>query len=83
MLHKARTGEPEQRWHHQIVADHCRERDSLNDHHTGSGGQSTNKHQQRQQFMPLRHRQRQYESICIYSAVRKMQQTAESDRQHE
>jgi hypothetical protein len=45
--------------------------------------QTTDEHQQRQPLLPLRHRQGQHEGVGIDSLPRKMQQTAERDRQNE
>ncbi len=69
--------------HHEIVADHRRERDRLDDHHAGGRRQASDEHEERQAFRLLRHRYRQHERVRVHGARREVQHSAEGDRKHE
>jgi hypothetical protein len=69
--------------HDQVVAYHGGESDCLYDHHPGGCREPADEHEKRKKLLPLKHRQREHESVRIDAAVRKVQQPAERDRQHE
>ncbi len=50
--------EPEQRRHDQVVADHGRDRDRLDDQHAGDGGEPADVGEERDRRRPLGQRQR-------------------------
>ena len=82
-LVQAQPAKPQQHRHHEVVAYHRGERDRLDDHHAGGGRQAAYEHEQRKQLALLGHRQREHEGVGVDAAVRKPQQAAECDRQHE
>ncbi|MDT4847349.1 hypothetical protein FQZ97_814010 [compost metagenome] len=82
-LRQAECLPAQQQRHHQVVADHGRERDGFDDDHAGGGRQPADEHQQRQRLLAMGHGQGEDEGVGIHRADGKMHETGERDRQHE
>ena len=82
-LVESQAAQSQQHRHHQIVAYHCGECDRLNNHHAGRRRQAADEHQQGEQLALLGHRQRKHEGVGVDAAIRKAQQAAKGDWQHE
>ena len=75
--------EAQQNRHHQVVADHRRQRHRLDDHHAGRRRQPADEGEQRQARLMLRHRQGQDEGVGVDETGGEMDQPGERDRQDE
>ena len=76
-------GRTEQRRHRQIVADHCRQRDGLDDDHAGRRRQSADESEQDQGLGTVGQRQGQYEGIRIVTDEKRFGKPAQRQRQDE
>ncbi|HSC62484.1 MAG TPA: hypothetical protein VLD35_02540 [Caldimonas sp.] len=68
---------------HEVVADHRRDGDRLDDDHPGRSRQPADEGDEREPGMAGRERQRQHEGLGAAAGACRMQQPAERDRQHE
>ena len=78
---QAQTLQPQKPRHRQVVADHRRQRDRLDDHHRCRGGEAADEHDERQPLEPFAHRQRQHERVGIDAAAGEAHQAPKRDRQ--
>jgi hypothetical protein len=73
----------QQQRHHQVVADHGRDRDGLDDHHAGGRRQPADKGQQRQRGWPCASGSDSTKVSALACARPEVQQAAQRDGQHE
>ena len=73
----------QQQRHHEVVADHGRDGDGLDDHHAGGRRQPADEGHERQRRLPRGQRQAQHEGVGVDLAPGEEQQAAQRDRQHE
>ena len=83
LLVQAQRAHAKEHRHHQVIAHHGGERDGFDDHHAGRRRQAADEHQQGEQLALLGHRQRKHEGVGVDAAIRKAQQAAKGDWQHE
>ena len=72
----------QQQRHHQLVADHGGHRNGFHDHHAGGRRQPANEGKQGQGGLARSQRQRQDKIVGIHLPRSKIQQAAQSNRQH-
>jgi len=75
--------QPQEHRHHEVVADHRREGDRLDDHHPGAGREPADEGEERERLLVLSHRQRQDEGVRVHAAACEVQEPAQRDRQDE
>ena len=69
--------------HHEVVRDGDREREAVEHHHAGSGGNSADHREQRQPVRAGGERQRQNRQVAVDPAVREHLQACNCERDHE
>ena len=79
----AEAAEPQQRRHDEVVADHGRDRDGLDDQHAGQRREAADVGEERQRRRALPERQRQDEGLGVGLPRTEDEQAADGDRQHE
>ena len=72
-----------QQRHHQIVADHGRERDAGDDDHAGGGGESADVRHQREGLLVQGQRQRQHVGVGRCAGAGEQRLPRQGDRHHE
>ncbi len=80
---QAEDRQAQQSRHDQVVADHGRQGDGLDNHHAGRRRQAADIYEQRQTLLLAGHRQSQHEGVGIDPGALKMQHAGQRHRQHE
>src|SRR5262245_11195969 len=77
------AADSQKQWHYEVVADHGRQCNRLDDDHPGGSREASDENDQREYRLLFLHRHREHEGVGIDTAVREQQQASKCDGQHE
>ena len=82
-LRQMQAADAQKQRHDEVVADHGRECNRLDDDHAGGGRKAPDEDDQREYGLLFLHRYREHEGVGIDASAREQQQPGERDGQHE